>query len=187
MFLLCPMFSMIAFASAIEPLRVANRMARRPLYAWRLVSEAGAPVECSNGTTLLVDGPIEDVNRDSSIVVCTGFGLDRAASKPVMTWLRKQVRRGARVGALCTGAHVLAKAGLLDGKRCTIHWENHAAFGEDFPEAKLSTLLYVVDDGVFTCAGGTSSADMMLHLIAEEHGADLGSLVADCLIHTPMR
>ncbi|MBK0399689.1 GlxA family transcriptional regulator [Limibaculum sp. M0105] len=186
-FLLCPMFSMIAFASAIEPLRVANRMARKPLYAWRLVSETGDPVECSNGTTVMVDGPIEDVNRDSSLVVCTGFGLDRAASKPVLTWLRKQARRGARVGALCTGAHVLAKAGLLDGKRCTIHWENHAAFGEDFPEAKLSKLLYVVDDGVFTCAGGTSSADMMLHLIADEHGADLGSLVADCLIHTPMR
>jgi transcriptional regulator GlxA family with amidase domain len=186
-FLLCPLFSMIAFASAIEPLRVANRMARRPLYAWRLVSETGQPVECSNGTTVMVDGAVEDVNRETSIVVCTGFGLEKAASKPVLTWLRKQVRRGASVGALCTGAHVLARAGLLDGRRCTIHWENQAAFSEEFPEAHLSNLLYVVDEGVFTCAGGTSSADMMLHLIAEDHGTDLGSLVADCLIHTPVR
>ena len=186
-FLLTQMFSMIAFASAIEPLRIANRMSRRPLYSWRLVSEDGKPVECSNGTTVMVDGALEDVDRDTSIVVCTGFALDRAASRPVLTWLRKQVRRGARPGALCTGAHVLAKAGLLEGKRCTIHWENHASFSEEFPEVKLSNFLYVVDDGVFSCAGGTSSADMMLHLIAEKHGPDLGSLVADCLIHTPVR
>jgi transcriptional regulator GlxA family with amidase domain len=186
-FLLCPMFSMIAFAAAIEPLRIANRMARRPLYSWRLISEKGEPVECSNGSTVMVDGAMEDVSRDTSIVVAAGFGLERAASRPVLTWIRKQVRRGARVGGLCTGAHVLARAGLLDGKRCTIHWENQAAFAEEFPEAELSNLLFVIDSDVFTSAGGTSSADMMLQIIAEEHGPDLGSLVADCLIHAPVR
>jgi transcriptional regulator GlxA family with amidase domain len=186
-FLLCDMFSMMPFAAALEPLRQANRMSRRPLYSWRLVSVDGAPVAASNGIQIKVDGGLEDVSRDSSIAVCTGFGLERAASKPVLTWLRKQVRRGASVGALCTGSYVLAKAGLLDGKRCTIHWENHASFIEDFPEVKLSTLLYCVDDGIFSCAGGTSAADMMLHMIAEEHGADLSSLVADTIVHTPLR
>jgi transcriptional regulator GlxA family with amidase domain len=186
-FLLCDMFSMMPFAAALEPLRQANRMSRSPLYSWRLVSVDGGPVAASNGININVDGGLEDIPREASIAVCTGFGLEQAASKPVLTWLRKQARRGTSIGALCTGSYVLAKAGLLDGKRCTIHWENHAAFIEDFPEVKLLNLLYCVDDGIFSCAGGTSAADMMLHMITEEHGADLGSLVADTIVHTPLR
>ena len=63
------------------------------------------------------------------------------------------------MGAVCTGAHILAKAGLLDGKRCTIHWENQGGVhAEEFPETELSNLLYCMDEGVFTCAGGTASA-----------------------------
>jgi transcriptional regulator GlxA family with amidase domain len=186
-FLLSDMFSMMPFAAALEPLRQANRMARSPLYSWRLVSEAGAPVTASNGITINVDSGLEDVSREASIAVCTGFGLEKASSKPVLTWLRKQARRGASIGALCTGSYVLAKAGLLDGKRCTIHWENHASFVEEFPEVELSNLLYCVEDGIFSCAGGTSAADMMLHMITDEHGPDLGSLIADTLVHTPLR
>jgi len=186
-FLLSGMFSLLAFAAALEPLRQANRMARKPLYSWRLVSETGEPVSASNGIVINVDGGLEDVPRDASIAVCTGFGLELAASKPVLTWLRKQARRGVTIGALCTGSYVLAKAGLLDGKRCTIHWENHASFIEDFPDVELSNLLFCVDSGIFSCAGGTSATDMMLHLICDEHGPDLGSLVADTLVHSTLR
>ena len=186
-FLLTHTFSLVAFAAAIEPLRIANRMARRPLYSWRLISETGEPVECSNGSTLQVDGGLDDVPRDTNIVVCAGFGLERAASRPVITWLRKQVRRGAHAGSVCTGALVLARAGLLEGRSCTIHWENIAAFTEDFPETEVKNLLYVIDDDVFTCAGGTASTDMMLHLISEDHGEELAAQVADCMIHTPIR
>ena len=186
-FLLTQKFSMMPFAGAIEPLRLANRIARRPLYAWRLVSETGGPVEASNGTTVGVDGGLEEVPRDATIIVCAGFELARAASRPVLTWLRREARRGVHIGGVCTGAYVLARAGLLDGKRATIHWENHAAFAEEFPEVELSNLLYVDDHGTMTSAGGTSSADMMLHLIAREHGAEMGTLIAETLLHTPVR
>ena len=186
-FLLCDMFSMMPFAAAVEPLRQANRMTRSALYSWRLVSEDGAPVTASNGIAVNVDGGLDDVSREASIAVCTGFGLERAASRPVLTWLRKQARRGVRLGALDTGSYVLAKAGLLDGKRCTIHWENYASFIEEFPDVELSNLLFCIDEGIFTCAGGTSAADMMLHVITDEHGPDLGSLVADTLVHTVLR
>ncbi len=186
-FLLTPQFSMIAFAAAIEPLRIANRMARRQLYLWRTASAGGGQVPASNGCVVSVETGLDDVLRASSIVVCAGLELRDAATKPVLTWLRKQSRRGVAMGAVCTGSHILARAGLLDGKRCTIHWENQAAFAEEFPEAELSNLLYVTDDGTFTCAGGTAAADMMLHLIAEDHGPDLSSLVADALIHAPVR
>ena len=186
-FLLAPEFSMMAFAAAIEPLRQANRMSRRELFSWRIASENGKPVKCSNRCVLEADMGLEDVSRDSTIIVCTGLGLREAETRPTLSWIRTQSRRGVRMGAVCTGAHVLAKAGLMEGKRATIHWENQAAFAEEFPETELSNLLYCVDEGIVTCAGGTAAADMMLHLISEDHGPDLAALVADAMIHAPVR
>ena len=186
-FLLSDQFSMMAFAAAIEPLRQANRMSRRELYMWQIASHDGRPVTCSNGCTLTADIGLVDLPRSTAVVVCSGLNLRDAASRPVLAWLRTQVRRGVRVGAVCTGAHVLAKAGLLDGKRCTIHWENQAAFAEEFPETEISNLLYCLEDDVFTCAGGTAAADMMLQLISEHHGSDLAALVADAMVHAPVR
>ncbi len=186
-FLLCPGLSMLAFASAIEPLRQANRVTRRVLYRWQLVSETGRPIACSNGAEIGVDGALADVRRGTLVIVCAGIDLLGATTKPMLTWLRRQARLGARLGGVCTGAHVLAKAGLLDGKRATIHWENHSAFAEEFPEVQLSNLLYCVEDSAVTCAGGTAACDMMLYLIGEAQGPDLASLVADRLIHTPVR
>jgi len=186
-FLLCPDFSMIAFATAIEPLRLANRVAQRRLYDWRLMSADGQPVTCSNGAVIQVDSGLVDQPRGTTVLVCAGLNLNRAESKPMLTWLRKQARIGVTLGGICTGAHVLARAGLLDGKRATIHWENQSAFAEDFPEVDLSNLLYCIEDGVITCAGGTSSADMMLYRIGQDLGPDLASLVADKLVHTQVR
>ena len=186
-FLLVPEFSMIAFAAAIEPLRIANRLSRRNLYNWRIASDGARPIECSNGCQMSTDIDLVDISRDSAIIVCAGTNLRDAISKPILTWLRKQSRLGVSMGAVCTGSHVLAKAGLLEGKRCTIHWENQAAFGEEFPETELSNLLFCIDEGYFTCAGGTAATDMMLHLIGEDCGPDLASLVADAMIHTQVR
>ncbi|MEL6219150.1 MAG: GlxA family transcriptional regulator [Pseudomonadota bacterium] len=186
-FLLCEQFSMIAFAAAIEPLRLANRVSRRQLYRWSLVTETGEPVACSNGSVVSADTGLIDLHRDARVIVCAGLNLNQAASKPVLVWLRRQVRRGVSMGGVCTGAHVLARAGFLDGKRATIHWENQSAFAEEFPEVELSNLLYCFEDGIITCAGGTAATDMMLYMIGQQQGPDLASLVADKLIHTPVR
>ena len=83
-FLLLPQFSMMAFAAAIEPLRIANRMSRRELFAWRLATEGGNPVACSNGTVVAADIGLEDLPRDSAIVVCAGVGLREASTRPVL-------------------------------------------------------------------------------------------------------
>lgn len=186
-FHLSPLFSMMAFAAAIEPLRIANRLSRHEHYSWRIASADGQPVRCSNGCMVSADIALEELPRDTTLLLCTGIDVRHAATKPLMTWLRKQSRRGVSMGAVCTGAHLLAAAGLLEGKRCTLHWENHAAFMEEFPDVEISTLLYCIDEGVATCAGGTAAADMMLTMIAREHGPDLASRVADQLIHTPVR
>jgi transcriptional regulator GlxA family with amidase domain len=186
-FLLVERFSMIAFASAIEPLRVANRMAQTRLFNWRLVTPDGDPVACSNGTRIMADGAMEDLDKDAMIILCSGLDVKRTATGPVMSWLRKQSRRGVALGALCTGTFVLAKAGLLDNSRCTIHWENRESFREDFPDIDLTNHIFERDGSRWTCSGGTAAADMMLHAINEVHGRDLTSLIVDQLVLTPIR
>jgi transcriptional regulator GlxA family with amidase domain len=186
-FLLLQNFTLIAFASAIEPLRLANMMAGRTLYQWRVVTETGDPVTASNGVIVQADGGLEEVGRDAVILVVGGLNVKQAVSRPVLTWLRREARRGGAVGALCTGAQVLAEAGLLDGRRCTIHWENRDAFEEEFPDVDLLPNIYVIDRDRYTAAGGTASTDLMLKLIARRHGADLATLVADQMIHTSIR
>ena len=186
-FFLTERFSMIAFAAAIEPLRIANRLSRRPLYEWRVASADGAAATCSNGTSTAAQMGLEDVDRGVTILVCGGVDIHLAGTRPTLTWLRKQARRGARLGAVCTGAWLLAKAGLLDGKRCTVHWENREAFEEEFPEVEVSNRLYELDGDVPTCAGGVSGAEMMLKIIAADQGPELASLVADQLILAPVR
>ena len=153
-FLLLDSFTMIAFASAIEPLRIANRMAGRTLYEWRVVSESGGPVTASNGVPVACDGGLTETSGEATIIVVGGLDVKRAITRPVLTWLRREARRGLAIGAVCTGAQVLAEAGLLEGRRCTIHWENRDGFEEDFPDIELSAAVYVIDRDRYTAAGG---------------------------------
>ncbi len=186
-FLLLDSFTMIAFAGAIEPLRIANRAAGRTLYEWRVVSARGEPVTASNGVPVACDGGLTELGSGNTIIVVGGIDVKRAITRPVLTWLRREARRGLAIGAVCTGAQVLAAAGLLDGRRCTIHWENRDSFEEDFPDIELTGKVYVIDRDRYTAAGGAASTDLMLSLIARRHGADLANLVADQMIHTSIR
>jgi AraC family transcriptional regulator, glycine betaine-responsive activator len=186
-FLLLDNFTLIAFAGAIEPLRLANRMAGRTLYDWQVVTETGGPVSASNGVVLEADAALGDAGRDATILVVSGLKVKQAITKPVLTWLRREARLGLPIGALCTGAQVLAEAGLLDRHRCTIHWENRDSFEEDFPEIELTQNIYVIDRDRYTAAGGAASTDLMLKLIARKHGTELANLVADQMIHTQIR
>ena len=186
-FLLTPKLSMIALASAVDPLRIANRMSGREIYSWEFVSESGETVACSNGARIEVDGKIADIHRDTTIIVASGLDAHEAATKPTLTWLRKQSRIGTPIGAICTGTLILARAGLLDNKRCTIHWENLAAFREEFIDIEVTNRLYELDGDRFTCAGGSAATDMMLTLIARDVDAETVGLIADQAIHTPIR
>ena len=186
-FLLLENFTLIAFAGAIEPLRLANRMSGRTLYAWQVVTETGGPVTASNGVVLQADAGLGEVQRDAVILVVGGINVKQAISRPVLTWLRREARRGLAIGALCTGAQVIAQAGLLEGRRCTIHWENRDSFEEDFPDIELTQNVFVIDRDRYTAAGGAASTDLMLKLIARKHGAELANLVADQMIHTSIR
>jgi transcriptional regulator GlxA family with amidase domain len=186
-FLLLERFTLVAFAGAVEPLRIANRMTGRTLYEWQVVSEGGGAVTASNGVVVQAGGGLEALPRDAIIIVVGGLNVKQAVTKGVLTWLRREARRGQPMGAVCTGAQVLAQAGLLDGRRCTIHWENRDGFEEEFPDIQLTPSVYVIDRDRYTAAGGAASTDLMLKLIARTHGTELANLVADQLIHTAIR
>ncbi|MEZ7813460.1 MAG: GlxA family transcriptional regulator [Paracoccaceae bacterium] len=186
-FLLLDQFTMLSFASAIEPLRLANRIAERQIYTWTLAGEGGTEAVCSNGISFKLDMGLEEVARDDVILVCGGINVQQSSTKSVVSWLRKEARRGIRIGGLCTGAHCLAKAGLLTAKRATIHWENQDGFSEKFEEVNLTKSVFAIDGNRLTSAGGTASLDLMLKLIATEHGSDLANNVADLLIYSSIR
>ena len=186
-FLLLDRFTMMAFASAVEPLRLANQVSGQKLYDWKLASEDSGDVTCSNGVRMRVDMGLTEITRDDTVMVCGGIDVAEATTKPILNWLRREARRGAAVAGLCTGAWAVAKAGLLDGKRATIHWENLDSFSEDFEEVKLTKSVFVIDGNRLTTAGGTASIDLMLKLIARDHGEGLANTVADQLIYNSIR
>ena len=186
-FVLLDNFTLLCFASAMEALRIANRMSGKTLYEWRLIGEGGGHVTCSAGTEFRVDGDLEELQREDTVLVCGGIGVQKATTKRLLNWLRREARRGLTLGGLCTAGHSLAAAGLLDGKRATIHWENQDSFSEEFDEVTLTKSVFVVDGNRITTAGGTSSIDLMLKLIADQQGEDLANSVADQLIYSSIR
>ncbi len=187
-FVLIPNFSMIAFTSAIEPVRIANRISGRELYGWQVVSKGGGPVRASNGVLVYTDQSLADVDirpgrNAPMIIVCSGMGAERFRDKELFAWLRRADRSGAVIGAVCSGAYVLARAGLLEGRKCTIHWESLPGFMEDFPEIDVTADLFEVDENRVTCSGGTAALDLMLNLIGREHGQELATKISElCLL-----
>ena len=189
-FLLVPQFSMIAFTMAIEPIRIANRMLGRPFYKWELLSTDGKPVTASNGVAVAVDNSIAAVQRaclgptpTRMVVVCSGLDVENFRDASVEAWLRRMHAQGASIGGVCTAAWILAEAGLLNNRGCAIHWENLPGFAERFPDVDVQSVLFEVDQNIYTCAGGTSSLDMMLHMIGATHGEELVTSICDqCLI-----
>jgi len=186
-FLLLDKFTMLSFASAIEPLRIANRVAGTTIYRWALAGENGREATCSNGASFKLDMGLEEVERDDIILVCGGIDVQKSTTKPVLNWLRREARRGATMGGLCTGSYSMAKAGLLDGKKATIHWENQDGFLEEFEDVRLTKSIFVMDGNRWSTAGGTSSLDLILKVVAVDHGEDIANTVADQLIYSTIR
>lgn len=190
LFFLVPNFSMIAFSSAVEPLRLANRTMGTTAYEWIVASTDGKPVVASNGLSVGVDMSLDQVRqralddiKPEIILVCSGVQVDAFRNAQFDGWLRSMYRHGIAVGGLCTGAWLLAQAGLLEGRRCSIHWETLPAFAEKFPMAEVHADLCEIDKNIYTCAGGTAALDMMLHLIESHFGQTAVTQVCEmCMI-----
>lgn len=185
-FFLVPDFSMIAFSSAIEPLRMANRMLGEEAYTWRIATMDGNPVAASNGIIVSADSDLSKERhalatsgRPSMMFVCSGVNVENAENKSLYAYLRESKNCGVTVGGLCTAAHLLAAAGLLNGKRCAIHWENLPGFSEKFSNVDVYADLYEMDGNIWTCAGGTAALDMILSLIGRDYDDELVNRVCE--------
>ena len=186
-FLLIPNFSMLAFASAIEPLRAANRMSGDTLFSWIVASPDGMQSRASNHVKTEVDGDSTILADCHIVFVCAGLDVKAQSDKSILNMLRRLDRQGAVIGAICTGTYLMAAAGLLDDRRCTIHWENIDGLAEEFPLLEITNELFEIDDTRITCSGGTASLDMILYMIGQIHGQTLAAQVSDQFIHDRIR
>jgi len=186
-FLLIPEFALMSYASAVEPLRAANRLSGRTLYVWKHISPDGQPVRASNGVMILPDhGTSEPVLLDL-LLVCAGGNPATFDHAPTFAWLRSLARNATRIGGTSGGPYVLARAGLLAGYRCTVHWEHAPALAEELPDLEVTNTLFEIDRDRLTCAGGTAALDMMAALIEADHGHELAAAVSDWLVHKQIR
>jgi len=176
----------IALASAIEPLRIANRYIARP-YRWTLLSLDGRAVVDDNGIPIQPQRALGDAGPLGTLILCADIRPERVYSRGLRARLHALDAAGATLGALDTGVFLLARAGLLDGCRVTTHWEVIDAFRERFPRIAVSQTLFEVGPRRLTCAGGTAALDMMLNAISADHGLPLANRVAEHCLHDRIR
>ena len=181
-FLTLPRYSMIALSNAVEPLRMANILTGQPVYDWSIVSLDGRPTPASNGLELSPTIALEHAGSFDILFVCGGVDVQDAVSPKILAALRRLSERRVPLGGLCTGGYALAKAGLLDKYRATIHWENLSALREEFPRIHLSDQLFTIDRDRFTCSGGVAPLDLMLHLVEQKLGARISQLISEQFI-----
>jgi len=186
-FLLIPGFSMLSLAAAVEPLRMANAQAAEELYQWDFLSWDNTSVNASNNMVTAPTIDVDQVKMLDVLLVVAGINVATYGDDVFFAWLRQVSRQVDLLGSTSTGALLLAKAKLLRHKTCTIHWEYVDSFREQFPDVWMSGELYEFDGNLFTCSGGSAGLDMMLQIIADQHGYELALLVAEQYMHPHIR
>jgi transcriptional regulator GlxA family with amidase domain len=178
-FLTLSNYSLIAVTNALEVLRMANRVVGRDVYEWSIASLDGRPVPASSTLELTPTIALDKIGKVEILFVCGGINVREAVSNPLLTALRRLGERRVGLGALCTGGYALARAGLLDHYRATIHWENLPALREEFPRVQLNDQVFSIDRDRYTASGGTAPLDLMLNLIQMKHGLRISQQVSE--------
>jgi transcriptional regulator GlxA family with amidase domain len=181
-FLTLPNYSLIALSTAVDALRMANRVSGQEAYVWTLASLDGGPVAASCGLALSPSVPLEQIGATDIVFVCGGINVERAVGPELLSALRRLASRRVALGSLCTGGYALAKAGLLDKYKAVIHWENLSALREEFPRVTFSEQLFVIDRDRYTCSGGVAPLDLMLNIMKGHLGRDVAPMVSEQFI-----
>jgi transcriptional regulator GlxA family with amidase domain len=158
---------------------MANQLSGRELYEWFALSDQDAPIRASDGQRVMPDAVISDQLDLDVIIVCGGIAQQRSIRPAHLGFLQLQARKGRHLGAVCTGSWALAQAGLLDGHRASIHWECLSSLQEAFPRVVVTNRLFTIEGDRLTASGGTAPLDMMLHMIGDQHGADLRAAISE--------
>lgn len=179
--------SIMCVASAIDPLRAANRIAGETLFDWRTVSvDGGAPITTS-GLPIAVSGRFDAGDRCDVLVTVGGFGTRDLGSPALITGIRRVARQARAVGGVEAGTWLLGRAGLLEGRTATTHWEDMEDFAAAFPEAEVRPDRYIIDGPIFTTGGASPTFDLMLHLIRSRLGMAVALDVASVFIYDQAR
>lgn len=181
-FLLLPEFPLYGLVPATEALRIANQNYGKKIYDWLLISEAEESVMSGSGVSMNVDLTIRDVDWLPIVLVFGGNHPTQHMPKKLLHWLRRLARHGSVIGGIDTGAFALAEAGLLQGRRATLHWESVSTFKEFYPDIDVSEQLYEIDRDRITCAGGHATLDLMLSIISRLHGSALAQVVTNAFV-----
>lgn len=173
---------MIAFANAVEVLRMANQLSGQPHYRWSIASVDGTDGKASNGLRVAGSGSLADLDGCDVVFVCGGIEVQKAISGVVVNDLRRRAGCGQALGGICTGAHALAEAGVMNGYRCAVHWENLAVLREACPQVRFALEVFVIDRDRYTVSGGVAPLHMMIHLVRGQHGNKLAMAISEQFI-----
>src|SRR6202521_4440391 len=182
-FLLLPEFSNLGIAAATEPLFIANWLAQRAVFDWKIISVDGQPVRASNGRLVPVDGDLTSAVDCKTVFVLASFDPHRTLrERRVVAWLKRLARSGVEIGGIENGSLVLAEAGLLNGHKVAVHWDNLIGFQEQYPATQPVSQLYARSGERLTCAGASAILDMMVAWIGWHGETDLAGEVAEHLL-----
>ena len=188
-FLLVPAagVSLLSFAAALDPLRGANRVLKRDAYSWKIATPDGNPVTASNGLVIPADAKLRDCGAASVTMIFAGTEIDPPGAAAIIADIRRRARQGGTIAGISAGPWILGRAGLLDGYRCTVHWEYRVAFAREMPDAHVTEAPFEIDGTRLTSGGGTATMDLMFALIEEDHGLSVAQAVANQFQHERIR
>lgn len=180
---LLPESSIMSLASALDPMRAANRVVPEPVFRWTILSPLGKPVLLTCGVEIRVDGAFADVTSGDALLVIAGFNQERHADRTFVSRLKKVARRFDVVAGIESGCWLLARSGLLDGRDATAHWEELEDFAAAFPALNVRADRFVTDGPLWTSGGASPTFDMMLHWITQRLGSALALDVASIFVY----
>jgi transcriptional regulator GlxA family with amidase domain len=187
-FLLLDEFTMISMSSAIETLRVANRLSGTEVYRWTTLSLDGGPVTASDGVSVNAMLAVDDAAADhDAVIVCGGLRVAEHAGDEHLNWLKSLRERRIGLGSTCTGSYALAAAGLLDGYACSVQQDMIAPMTDRFPSVRVNSSIFTIDRDRYTSASGTAPMDMMFHFVRRQCGMEVSAGVAEQFVYERMR
>jgi transcriptional regulator GlxA family with amidase domain len=184
-----PNFSMFEFGTACEVFGIdrSGRGSGVPAFDFRVCTPAPGDVQLKSGLSMNVSLGLE-ATADADLVIMTPYGNDDDLPESVLEALRAADERGAWVMSICSGAFALARAGLLDGRRCTTHWHYSGRLAAEYPGVRVDeNVLYVQDANIITSAGTAAGIDACLHLVRVELGAHVAAAIARDMVVPPHR
>ncbi|MCZ2723001.1 GlxA family transcriptional regulator [Marinomonas sp. 15G1-11] len=190
-FLLVPGFALTSFSLSIEVLSVANSLLSYDAYHVHLYGEKSlvkqTAVTSSNGIPIQIEGDITSCKQTDTLFICAYLGAENFSQVETCKQIKSLYRQQSRMACLSSGSFILAKCGLLKGKKCTVYNEQAISFKEMYPDIDIQNTIFSVDGKILSCAGGTSALDMMLYIITQDYGKAFAQDVSEIFLQDRVR